>query len=32
VPGPGHGLFDALQAALGPLPVVAEDLGVITPE
>ncbi|MFN8506525.1 MAG: 4-alpha-glucanotransferase [Dehalococcoidia bacterium] len=30
VPGPGRALFDALTAALGPLPVVAEDLGVIT--
>ncbi len=31
-PGPGRDLFDALHAALGPLPVIAEDLGVITPE
>ena len=31
-PGPGGALFDALRAALGNLPVVAEDLGVITPE
>jgi 4-alpha-glucanotransferase len=29
--GPGRALFDAMQAELGPLPVVAEDLGVITP-
>lgn len=29
--GPGQQLFDALQAALGPLPIVAEDLGIITP-
>ena len=29
--GPGHDLFDALGAALGPLPVIAEDLGRITP-
>jgi 4-alpha-glucanotransferase len=29
--GPGKQLFDAVQAALGPLPVVAENLGVITP-
>jgi len=29
--GPGHNLFDALRAALGPLPVIAEDLGRITP-
>ncbi len=28
--GPGEDLFDALHAALGELPVVAEDLGVIT--
>jgi 4-alpha-glucanotransferase len=32
VPGPGAVLFDALGAALGPLPFVAENLGVITPE
>ena len=31
VKGPGRALFDALTAALGPLPVVAEDLGLITP-
>jgi 4-alpha-glucanotransferase len=30
-PGPGVSLFDALQTALGQLPVIAEDLGVITP-
>lgn len=30
--GPGSALFDALEAALGALPIVAEDLGVITPE
>jgi len=29
-PGPGRALFDAARAALGPLPFVAEDLGVIT--
>ncbi len=28
-PGPGREVFDAATAALGPLPVVAEDLGVI---
>jgi 4-alpha-glucanotransferase len=28
--GPGMALFDALEAALGPLPVIAEDLGLIT--
>ena len=32
VPGPGRALFDALGAALGPLPIVAEDLGLITPD
>ena len=29
-PGPGARLFDALVAAFGELPVIAEDLGVIT--
>ena len=32
VKGPGADLFRALEAALGKLPVVAENLGVITPE
>ena len=32
VKAPGLELFHALEAALGPLPLVAEDLGVITPE
>jgi len=32
VKGPGTALFDALQGALGPLPIVAENLGLITPE
>jgi 4-alpha-glucanotransferase len=32
VPGPGRALFDALRDALGHLPLVAEDLGFITPE
>ena len=32
VPGPGKALFDAIEAALGQLPIVAEDLGVITPD
>jgi 4-alpha-glucanotransferase len=31
VEGPGQALFDALRAELGSLPIVAEDLGVITP-
>ena len=30
MPGPGAALFDALRARLGHLPVVAEDLGLIT--
>ena len=32
VTGPGDGLFEAIKASLGSLPIVAEDLGVITPE
>ena len=32
VPGPGDVLFERLRAVLGPLPLVAEDLGVITDE
>lgn len=32
VKGPGSRLFDALKAELGELPIMAEDLGVITPE
>ncbi|MGH7561784.1 MAG: 4-alpha-glucanotransferase, partial [Gemmatimonadales bacterium] len=31
VPGPGAELFEAITEALGPLPIVAENLGVITP-
>lgn len=31
-PGPGAALFSALEQALGPLPIIAEDLGVITPD
>jgi 4-alpha-glucanotransferase len=30
VPGPGADLFNALQQALGQVPIIAEDLGVIT--
>jgi 4-alpha-glucanotransferase len=30
--GPGASLFEALEAALGELPIVAENLGVITPD
>ena len=29
---PGHKLFEAMQAEMGSLPIIAEDLGVITPE
>jgi 4-alpha-glucanotransferase len=29
--GPGRDLFDAAKAALGELPLIAEDLGLITP-
>jgi len=32
VKGPGGELFQVLTDALGPLPIVAENLGVITPE
>lgn len=32
MPGPGSALFDALEAALGEVPVVAEDLGDVSPE
>jgi len=32
VEGPGRALFDALRAALGELPLLAEDLGLITDE
>jgi 4-alpha-glucanotransferase len=31
VEGPGNRLFEALQKALGKLPIIAEDLGIITP-
>lgn len=31
VRGPGQDFFDAIHAALGDLPIIAEDLGVITP-
>jgi len=30
--GPGAELFKAIHAALGPMPIIAEDLGVITPD
>jgi 4-alpha-glucanotransferase len=32
VPGPGAAFFQAVQAELGPLPFIAEDLGLITPD
>ncbi len=32
IDGPGLALFDALREALGDLPLIAEDLGVITPD
>lgn len=32
VPGPGRALFDAIDDDLGELPLVAEDLGTITPD
>ena len=31
-PGPGAGVFLAAESALGRLPVIAEDLGLITPD
>ena len=30
MPGPGNALFNAMRAALGDLPLIAEDLGFIT--
>ena len=30
--GPGAALFEAIAAALGPMPIIAEDLGLITPD
>ena len=32
MPGPGRALFDAMRSDLGDLPLIAEDLGFITPE
>jgi 4-alpha-glucanotransferase len=32
VKGPGAGLFEAVRAELGSLPIIAEDLGEITPD
>ncbi len=31
-PGPGAAFFDAAEKAMGPVPIVAEDLGAVTPE
>ncbi|MEO6397097.1 MAG: 4-alpha-glucanotransferase [Tepidiformaceae bacterium] len=30
-PGPGRDLFDSLEARFGRLPIIVEDLGIITP-
>lgn len=32
VPGPGKRFFESVKSALGELPIIAEDLGVITPD
>jgi 4-alpha-glucanotransferase len=32
VTGPGKALFDAIEKVLGKVPVIAEDLGLITPD
>jgi len=32
VPGPGAAFFETVKKALGELPIIAEDLGLITPE
>jgi 4-alpha-glucanotransferase len=32
VPGPGAALFNAIAHELGAMPIIAEDLGVITPD
>jgi len=32
MPGPGAALFDAIERALGRVPIIAEDLGFITPD
>jgi len=32
MPGPGEKLFNAIRNKLGRLPIIAEDLGVITPD
>ena len=32
IPAPGIALFDAVMAAIGQAPIIAEDLGLITPD
>ncbi len=32
LPGPGAALFEAIRAQLGDLPIIAEDLGLLTPQ
>ena len=32
LPGPGTALFKAITSALGTMPIIAEDLGVVTPD
>ena len=32
VPGPGHHFFDAVKSAIENMPIIAEDLGKITPD
>lgn len=32
IPGPGIKLFNAIKNALGDIPIIAEDLGLITPD
>jgi 4-alpha-glucanotransferase len=32
IKGPGLDLFHAVERALGPIPIIAEDLGLITPQ
>ncbi len=32
VPAPGKAMFDAIERVLGPVPIIAEDLGLITPD
>jgi 4-alpha-glucanotransferase len=32
LPSPGEALFKAVARALGPVPIIAEDLGIITPD